>query len=582
MKTGKSVNKRKVFFSAVSAVMSVLLLLCCAACGKTPPPEHVHSPILVEAKSAACNEEGHEAYWKCEECGKLFSDGEGKNEISAPVVLEKTDHSYTRYKKVETGHKQACEFCGAEKEGDVEAHDHILIIAEQPEKTEYFDSETFDPKGIRVEMSCVCGDSEDVTEQADIDAVTIQNGMTSVAVKYKDKQTVVQIVVKDVRLMRIEAHLNEGVVYYENGKAAPQAKDFSVKGIFNDGTERTLTSNDYAVWTDKSFKTDGGKIKVQVTNRVFCELDYTLVKIVPTDVKVKSYPATMYEAGEIVTLDGLVLAVTYNDGSVKDVTEGYTCDMLGKQFTSDTAAVVTYALNDVAKSVNIPLKLFGSVEGLQSLSFVDEINVACGEELSSPDLRVEAIYSDGSVHIIAESKLKNVVKPSGTAQSGVDYIYSAEYAGRTVSETYRITHFAHTAIKKTAGNGSLNAGGYWGNLNEKTVFEVKFSSAAAQKVSVELDIANGYYKGGKMLEEQLNQVIVVKIDGKEVPIADSIKLSPNDSGNWEAFEKALIGSMNVEEGEHTLTLEFKTLIKNGYGSFVTGNLRSICLQTVTA
>ncbi len=33
--------------------------------------------------------EGTEAYWSCDVCGKLFSDAEGKNEISAPVVIPK-------------------------------------------------------------------------------------------------------------------------------------------------------------------------------------------------------------------------------------------------------------------------------------------------------------------------------------------------------------------------------------------------------------------------------------------------------------------------------------------------------------
>lgn len=583
MKRKKSMS-RKSLFAAVCVALSALLSVCCAACNKTSPPapEHTHGLTHTETKTATCKEAGYNEYWKCGECGKLFSDAEATSEIAAPVVLEKTDHNYTAYKKVETGHKRACEFCGTEKEGDVEKHEHILIVAEQPKKTEYFNGETFDPEGIKVEMNCVCGDSEDVTAQAEIDSAVVSGETTSVAIRYGTQETIVQIVPKEVRLVQIEAQLKTDVVYYENGKAAPSANDFSVKGIYNNGTERVLAASEYAVSTDKNFKTNGGKIKVQVTNRVFCELDYALVKIVPTEMEIKSYPVTMFEAGEIVVFDGLVLTVTYNDGSIRDITEGYTCEDLGKAFTADTTAVVTYTLNGVGKSVNLPLKLFGSAEGLQSIAFVNEINVACGEELSSPDLRIAATYSDGSTHVIAESKLKNVVKPSGQAESGVDYTYSAEYAGRTVSETYRISHFAHTDISKTAGNGTLNAGGYWGNLNEKTVFQVKFDSAAAQKVSIVLDIANGYYKGGKMLEEQLNQVIIVKIDGREVEIDDGVKLSPNDTGNWEAFEERLIGAMNVSAGERTLTIGFKTLIKNGYNSYVTGNLRSICLRTVSA
>ena len=55
--------------------------------------EHVHELTLVEEKAATCTDDGYEAYYQCE-CGKLFSDEAGENEITSPVVITALGHSW--------------------------------------------------------------------------------------------------------------------------------------------------------------------------------------------------------------------------------------------------------------------------------------------------------------------------------------------------------------------------------------------------------------------------------------------------------------------------------------------------------
>ena len=55
-------------------------------------PERV---LMAVAKHpATCTEDGTEAYWQCEGCGKMFSDAQGKNEISAAVIIPATGHTW--------------------------------------------------------------------------------------------------------------------------------------------------------------------------------------------------------------------------------------------------------------------------------------------------------------------------------------------------------------------------------------------------------------------------------------------------------------------------------------------------------
>lgn len=64
-----------------------------------------HSLTQTEAKAPTCTEEGHQEYWYCETCGKYFSDGEGKEEITQEsTVLSALGHDYK---------DGACTRCGA-------------------------------------------------------------------------------------------------------------------------------------------------------------------------------------------------------------------------------------------------------------------------------------------------------------------------------------------------------------------------------------------------------------------------------------------------------------------------------------
>lgn len=57
-------------------------------------PATGHELTGVAAKAPTCTEDGYEAYWKCERCGRYFSDADGKNEIQAPTVIKATGHDW--------------------------------------------------------------------------------------------------------------------------------------------------------------------------------------------------------------------------------------------------------------------------------------------------------------------------------------------------------------------------------------------------------------------------------------------------------------------------------------------------------
>ena len=126
----------------------------CDECGKlftdaNALHETTEAKLVIEAKGhkltevkgapATCTEAGKKAYWKCSVCQKIFSDAEGKNETTeAELVIPANGHKLTEVKEVpatctETGKKaywkcSVCQRIFSDAEGKNETTEAELII----------------------------------------------------------------------------------------------------------------------------------------------------------------------------------------------------------------------------------------------------------------------------------------------------------------------------------------------------------------------------------------------------------------------------------------------------------------------
>ncbi len=98
-----------------------------------------HWIIKIETKEATCTEAGNSEYYTCSECGKYFSDEEGKNEIAENSwVIEATGHSLEKTEakeatRTEAGNREyyTCSECGkyfSDEEGENEIEENSWVI----------------------------------------------------------------------------------------------------------------------------------------------------------------------------------------------------------------------------------------------------------------------------------------------------------------------------------------------------------------------------------------------------------------------------------------------------------------------
>lgn len=87
--------KRKLLLAVLAIVVTVSCAVGLAACDLFgEETSHKHQMQHVDAVAATCTEDGSTEYWVCSDCGKYFSDAEGKNEIADlnSTVISANEH----------------------------------------------------------------------------------------------------------------------------------------------------------------------------------------------------------------------------------------------------------------------------------------------------------------------------------------------------------------------------------------------------------------------------------------------------------------------------------------------------------
>ena len=92
-------NTKKLMALLLVVAMLFTFVSVIAACKPQDECEkNGHTLTAVAQKDATTDAAGYEVYWKCDVCGKMFSDKNGKTEITKPVEIPKlTPEAHTAH-----------------------------------------------------------------------------------------------------------------------------------------------------------------------------------------------------------------------------------------------------------------------------------------------------------------------------------------------------------------------------------------------------------------------------------------------------------------------------------------------------
>ena len=159
-----------------------------------------------------------------------------------------------------------------------------------------------------------------------------------------------------------------------------------------------------------------------------------------TQIQIDALPVkTQYWTGESLDTAGLVLLALYSDGSVQQVTEGYTLSGFHNSLTGQQTVTVTYQgkTAEFTVTVNAP-----AVTAIDIGQLPRKIEYWTGEALDTDGLTLTVFYSDSSVVEISEGF---TVTGFDSAAAG-EQTLTASYMGKTVTFAVTVKKPEVTAI----------------------------------------------------------------------------------------------------------------------------------------
>ncbi len=364
-------------------------------------------------------------------------------------------------------------------------------------------------------------------------------------------------------LESITATLKDGVQYFKNDLAEPKASDFVVTANYTlDGVPYTeeIAENKFSVTTANNFYAVGGDVTVSYKNQtVVVNIELIPVKI--ESISIEQNPYTVkYQTGSSFNADGMVLKAVYNDGSTKIIpAEKYVVDTQKQLTPADSSVFVSYTEGGETISVAVPIGVVDVLNNgsVVSLVLAGDAIVQSESKLSTTSMDINAIYESGN-RLPLDASEYTISGGNTVAKFGKAYTVTVSY-----NENPAISLSTDVIVRTTiqAEKGTIVGGsskteteyavvdGVIQNLGTSVTFAGDFTkpikngkegslsftinSETMVVGNITMRCGNSYCcyangtnaSGGYVMQPlQINTILDLTINGKEVAIPDSVVL----------------------------------------------------------
>ena len=273
-----------------------------------------------------------------------------------------------------------------------------IVVKTVPAKTDYAWGEELDTTGLTLTLTYHDGSQEDISsgyQTSGFDPKT--PGVQTVTVTYLSKTAAFDVTVAEPELNSISIQTTPTKSEYFVGDEL-DTTGLVLKLTFADGSVSTVDSG----FTTSGFdSTTAGEKTVTVTylgkSTTFA---VTVQELSVTGISVKTNPTKInYWLGEELDTTGLVLTVTYNNGSTADISTDFTTSGFDSETTGTKTVTVTYQEQTAAFDVTV---LQPDLTGISVHTLPTKLEYWVGENLDTAGLVLTATYEDSSTAEIKE------------------------------------------------------------------------------------------------------------------------------------------------------------------------------------
>ena len=428
---------------------------------------------------------------------------------------------------------------------DIEAVKLVSIaVKTNPTKMSYYQGEALDSTGLTLTATYNNGKTETVTTGFTCSALDSSSaGQKTITVTYQGLTTTFSVTVIAVNLVSVSVKTMPNKTSYFTGEPFDQT-GLTLTATYNNGNTETISSG--IECTGFSSATAGQKTVTASYGGKSTTFTVEVKAIVPTGITVKTAPnKTEYFVGDSYDGTGLVVNVTYNNGTNKDITTGFTTS----GFSSATAGknTVTVSYEGFTATFDVTIKAV-ELTGIEIAKQPNKTTFNTGDELDTTGLVLTLKYNNGTTGITdtgytvsgyntdtAGEQTITVTYQGFTATYKVTLIQSyADYAevdAAISAANAKIATGFYTDESVEALNNSINAvvrnlkateqetvNGYARDIIAKTkalvMKDADYSAVEAAKTAAKAEIEKGIYTDESVAA--LNAAIAAVVEGKKI------------------------------------------------------------------
>ena len=370
---------------------------------------------------------------------------------------------------------------------DIEAVKLVSIaVKTNPTKMSYYQGDALDSTGLTLTATYNNGKTETVTTGFTCSALDSSSaGQKTITVTYQGLTTTFTVTVVAVNLVSVSVKTMPNKTSYFTGEPFDQT-GLTLTATYNNGNTETISSG--IECTGFSSATAGQKTVTASYGGKSTTFTVEVKAIVPTGITVKTAPnKTEYFVGDSYDGTGLVVNVTYNNGTNKDITTGFTTS----GFSSATAGknTVTVSYEGFTATFDVTIKAV-ELTGIEIAKQPNKTTFNTGDELDTTGLVLTLKYNNGTT---GTTDTGYTVSGYNTDTAGEQTI-TVTYQGFTA--TYKVTliqsyaDYTEVDAAISAANAKIATGFYTDESVE--VLNNSINAVVRNLKATEQETVNGY------------------------------------------------------------------------------------------
>ncbi len=394
-----------------------------------------------------------------------------------------------------------------------------ISIKTNPSKTSYYVGDVLDTTGLTLTAKYNNGSTKTVSSGFTCQPVTFsKSGTYTLSVTYGGKTAQFKVTAKDLLVSHISIKTKPSIkTYYIGDKLDTEGLTLTV--TYSNGSTATVNSG-FTCQPETFSKAGTQTITVSYGGKI-SQFKVSVRDVYLSRISIKTKPTkTSYSVGDKLDTTGLTLTASYNDGSTKTISSGFTCSSDSFSKAGSYTVTVTYGGKSTTFKVNVSAKGNSSSssdtdnskvndtgittyyrEKTSTYSFSKDNSVCktdefsyCISETTPNDVRIVKRYKlkPNTVYVVlADVKTKNVVCKENVAKAEI----SAGPLGACISigtVQYSVGVSGTSDWKTVQAIGTSNASGYL-DVSMNLGYSPNYCTGTAWFENIRIIPLNEYY-----------------------------------------------------------------------------------------